>query len=57
MEGLKALTSREVYLGAQRSFWQSLRVDLGSAYGMKGPPVNLLSLSLLADKGAVIHFE
>ena len=33
------------------------RVDLGSAHGMKGCPMNLLSLSLLVDKGAVIHFE
>jgi hypothetical protein len=33
------------------------RVDLGSAHGMKGCPMNLLSLSLLVKKGAVVHFE
>ena len=33
------------------------RVDLGTAHGMKNCPMNLLSLSLLVKKGAIIHFE
>mmetsp|Transcript_37940 Transcript_37940/g.76675 ORF Transcript_37940/g.76675 Transcript_37940/m.76675 type:complete len:1384 (-) Transcript_37940:372-4523(-) len=33
------------------------RLDLGTAHGMKGCPMNLLSLSLMIDKGSVIHFE
>ena len=33
------------------------KLDLGTAHGMKGCPVNLLSLSLLLDVGAVLHFE
>ena len=33
------------------------RIDLGMAHGMKGCPMNLLSISLLVDKGAVLHFE
>jgi len=33
------------------------RFDLGTAHGMHGCPMNLLSLSLLFDVGSVIHFE
>ena len=33
------------------------RFYLGEAHGMKGCPMNLLSLSLLLDVGAIIHFE
>lgn len=33
------------------------RFDLGTAHGMRGCPMNLLSLSLLLDIGSVIHFE
>jgi hypothetical protein len=33
------------------------RFDLGTAHGMRGCPMNLLSLSLLLDVGSVIHFE
>ena len=32
-------------------------LDLGTAHGMKNCPVNLLSLSMLLDVGAVLHFE
>ena len=32
-------------------------LDLGTAHGMKNCPMNLLSLSLLLDVGAVLHFE
>ena len=32
-------------------------VDLGPAHGMRGCPLNLLSMSLLMDVGAVAHFE
>lgn len=32
-------------------------IDLGTAHGMKNCPMNLLSLSLLLDVGAVLHFE
>jgi hypothetical protein len=35
---------------------QQHRFDLGTAHGMRGCPMNLLSLSLLLDIGAVIHF-
>ena len=33
------------------------RFDLGTAHGLKGCPMNLLSISLLLEVGAVIHFE
>ena len=33
------------------------KLDLGTAHGMKNCPMNLLSLSLLLDIGAVLHFE
>ena len=33
------------------------RVDLGDAHGMQACPVNLLSVSLLIQSGAAVHFE
>ncbi len=33
------------------------RVDLGEAHGMQACPVNLLSVSLLIQSGAAVHFE
>ena len=36
---------------------QKYQLDLGTAHGMKDCPVNLLSLGLLLDVGAILHFE
>lgn len=36
---------------------QLYRVDFGAGHGMKDCPMNLLSVSLLLDIGAVLHFE
>ena len=33
------------------------RVDFGTAHGMRGCPMNILSVSLLVEIGATLHFE
>ena len=49
--------SGQFILSLQGPSGKIYHVDLGTAHGMKNCPMNLLSLSLLVKKGAIIHFE
>jgi hypothetical protein len=55
--GSRADVRGQLIISVKSSNGSIHRFYLGEAHGMKGCPMNLLSLSLLLDVGAIIHFE
>jgi hypothetical protein len=53
----RAVVKGQLFVDLVGSSGRKYLLDLGTAHGMKDCPMNLLSLSLLLDVGAVLHFE